>query len=137
MGLGKAMEGALNVGLEVGYHPVDHEKGCIPVRSVVLSLDEPAKRGEAGKLCRSSHPPLSSMYGRAGHAPPGARNLLSTPLRSAGGSSPACRCKHRLLLCAAAAFAWCLGADIEVVHLVCVSCKDTERTAIWPRRAYP
>ena len=48
MGLGKAMEGALNVGLEVGYHPVDHGKGCIPVRSFVLSLDEPAQRGEAG-----------------------------------------------------------------------------------------
>ena len=79
MGLGKAMEGALNVGLEGGYHPVDHGKGCIPVRSVVLSLDEPAKRGEAGKLCRSSHLPLSSMYGRAGHASPGASNLLSTP----------------------------------------------------------
>ncbi|RRF96628.1 MAG: hypothetical protein DUD39_15345 [Coriobacteriaceae bacterium] len=130
MGLGKTMEGALNVGLEVGYHLVDHGKGYIPVRSVVLPLDEPAKRREAGKLCRSSHPPLSSMYGRGGHAPPGASNLSSTPLRSAGGRRPACRCKYRLLLCGAPAFAWCLGADIEVVHLVCVSCKDTERTAI-------
>ena len=46
--LGKAMEGALNVGLEVGYHPVDHGKGCIPVRSVVLPLDEPVQQGEAG-----------------------------------------------------------------------------------------
>ena len=52
MGLGKAMEGALNVGLEVGYHPVDHGKGCIPVRSVVLSLDEPAAGSFAAPAIR-------------------------------------------------------------------------------------
>ena len=53
MGLGKAMEGALNVGLEGGYHPVDHGKGCIPVRSAVLPLDEPARRVSCNLLVDS------------------------------------------------------------------------------------
>lgn len=57
------------------------------------------------------------------HLAPG---IFRAPLCAAQGAGalPAA-VKHRLLLCAAPAFAWCLGADIEVVHLECVSAART------------
>ena len=138
--LGKAVEGALHIRLEVRDDPVDHGKGGIAVRPVVNLLLEAA---EGGEPCRYAAPGIRTYPRRVAEMvvpelPPRVSRAVLGAADDAGalpGRRPVHGREHRLLLRAPSARAMGLRPDIEVFGLHAVSTEHVERTPIRPSRS--